>query len=118
MYDLPLSLDDNQITEKLVNKKKEVLKEQLLNLINKRQDHEMAKFQSNALKLELKNIYYEVTKERILKSWKVNENPNDVTDDNLKSIKEKYSKNSDLENLVFLKNLSKIILLSIFQYIR
>lgn len=99
-------MDDQQIKEILVGKKKAIVKEYLRDLISKKQDNEIAKFNDNELKVDIKALYYEISKEKIKQTWKIQDT--EIGDEPLKVMKEKYVKNNDLGNLVFLKTLRKL----------
>lgn len=82
------------------------MKDFLKELISKKLDSEIAKFNDLELKLDIKSTYYELSKEKIKSTWKINDI--ELGDESIKVLKEKYCKNSDLSNLVFLKTLRKL----------
>lgn len=96
---------EEQIMQELLNmKKRTIVKEFLREMIAKRLDSEIIKFQDNDLKLDIKNLYYELKKEKIKATWKLKDNV-ELGDESLKILKEKHYKINDLSNLVFLKSL-------------
>lgn len=121
MLNLPLSYEDQQIKESLINKKKIIVKDFLKELIDKKLDSEIGKFNDVELKIDIKAMYFELSKEKIKSTWKIKDTV-EIGDESVKVLKEKYCKNNDLGNLVFLKTLHNCLTMSkvkiLLQYLR
>ena len=100
---LPNVLDERTLKDLLVKKKKEIVKEFLIDLIDKRQELEISKFQDIDVKIDIKAAYMEITQDKINKSKKYEIKRNEDNEDVKKEIE-----NNDMGNLVFLKNLRKL----------
>ncbi len=101
-----LGLDERGLNEKMFEEKKKIVKDFLKNMIEKKQDPEIAKFQDVDLKVDLKYAYAEIVEEKRNKSKK---KPNDDSagleqDEDFKVKK----KDDDLCNLTFLKHVRKL----------
>lgn len=121
-----LGLDVKGLLEKMTEEKMKIVNEFLKNIIAKKQDAEIAKFQDVDLKVDLKKVYLEILEEKKNKFKKKDETttPNLMNDEVLntnETLQEKKPKpnSDDLSNLTFLKHIRKLLicLLRTFIYI-